>query len=683
MPEPPHWLPDSVGKYYLRELLGTGGFGAVYLGETSTGERAAVKLLHREHVGDTESRRRFKGEVERLQHVGGPSVACVLDSDTEAPIPWIATEYIEGPTLQTAVEREGARRGAELYRLAIRTAEALAAIHVQGVVHRDLKPDNILLSPEGPRVIDFGISRVLESTSTLPTSKVGSPGYTAPEQLRDDPITTAVDVFTWGCVLLFAATGHRAFPGRDQAAWMGRILFGEPETGDLREPLLTIVLSCLARDPRERPSAMDLIQCLLRSHSSGAWSDDKARRGSVGPSVDQLGAPRVPATLALTKVQEDRLIHAGSPTDVDESDLWGSWQTPPPPSAPKEHALAEILVSTVTDLVRAGLPSVPTNLLAQAHKARLRGVRLPEGTSFIEEMNWACRPAPAGAGLLVSLLGNRWRPSDRVLEEADGPVPRDLWFVAAANAPSEVGPADIATNALHMDEYEIALSILAQASEQEDLPSKGLLGLLSMQARDYDRAEPLLREVVETTGLSVYKFHLGELLHMTDRTDEAERWYLEAAHTGSAEAMAHLGVMYSGQAEQERSQGWLRQSAEAGEPLGMVLWSFDLSLRGQPRGAREWYDRALGKAGSRGLLEAGELFHSLGRPEAEDFFEAAARHGDEVGRMRLEELRREAEKGPTEPDWYVRQVPLGEVDQVFTDLFGADGPWTEPGWKER
>ena len=180
---------EEVGGYRLLRSLGRGGFGEVFLGEAGDGTRAAVKILHASWAGDADMRRRFAAEVEQAQRVSGFCVAAILDADPTADQPWIATEYIEGPTLQTSVETDGPRTGAELQRLAVSTATALAAIHAAGVVHRDLKPDNIMLAQDGPRVIDFGIARAVESTSVTASGIVGTVGYMAPEQLEGMRLT--------------------------------------------------------------------------------------------------------------------------------------------------------------------------------------------------------------------------------------------------------------------------------------------------------------------------------------------------------------------------------------------------------------------------------------------------------------------------------------------------------------
>ncbi|WP_304450792.1 serine/threonine-protein kinase [Nocardiopsis sp. YSL2] len=296
----------TVGDYRLVRSLGRGGFGEVFLGEAPDGRKAAVKLLHASWAGDADMRRRFTAEVEQARRVSGFCIAGILDADPEAEQPWIATEYIEGPTLQDAVDREGPRGGADLHRLAVSTATALAAIHAAGVVHRDLKPDNIMLAPDGPRVIDFGIARAVESTSVTASGVVGTIGYMAPEQLEGARLTSAVDLFSWGSVMVYAATGHEAFSGPTQASRIARILGGEPDLGALPEPLLGIIRTCLDKDPDQRPDASTLLNRLIAAPHAGAPTPGPAP-AAVTPRPDDR-----------TRVGVDRTRIAGdAPPQVD------------------------------------------------------------------------------------------------------------------------------------------------------------------------------------------------------------------------------------------------------------------------------------------------------------------------------------------------------------------------------
>ncbi|MFW5415409.1 serine/threonine protein kinase [Nocardiopsis sp. CNT-189] len=251
-----------VGGFRLVRELGSGGFGSVYLGEDSSGRRAAVKLLHPHLAKDAQARRYFAQELASARKVHGFCVAQILDADAEGEQPWLATEYIDGPTLAAAVREHGPRTGADLHRLAVQTMTALVAVHAAGLVHRDLKPANILLGAEGPRVIDFGIARALDA-DTRSATQIGTVGYMAPEQFQGTALGTSADLFAWGAVIVYAATGRDAFPGPTSAARMNRVLTRPPETGDLSDPLLGIVLACLEKEPQRRPTARQVLDMLL------------------------------------------------------------------------------------------------------------------------------------------------------------------------------------------------------------------------------------------------------------------------------------------------------------------------------------------------------------------------------------------------------------------------------------
>ncbi|MET9796128.1 serine/threonine protein kinase [Nocardiopsis alba] len=311
----------TVGRYRLLRRLGRGGFGEVFLGEDEDGVRAAVKLLHASWAADADMRRRFAAEVEQARRVSGFCVAAILDADPDADEPWIATEFIDGPTLQQAVTEDGPRTGADLQRLAVSTATALAAIHAAGVVHRDLKPDNIMLAPDGPRVIDFGIARAVESTSVTASGIVGTVGYMAPEQLEGMRIGAPVDVFSWAAVMVFAATGREAFPGPTQASRITRILSGEPDTGDLSGPLLETVLACLSKNPKARPQAQELLGHLVAG---------SAPNGVAPTKVEE--APRPDPTLSYTRME--RPGPGAGPEAAHMAPPPGEERTAPPPRRP-------------------------------------------------------------------------------------------------------------------------------------------------------------------------------------------------------------------------------------------------------------------------------------------------------------------------------------------------------------
>ena len=204
--------PRTIGPYRLTGRLGQGGMGEVFLGVSPGGRPVAVKAIRAELTADPQFRARFRQEVAAARRVSGVFTAAVVDADIDGPVAWLATSYVQGPSLEEAVDSHGPLPEASLLALAAGLAESLTAIHSAGVVHRDLKPSNVLLAQDGPRVIDFGISRAAESTALTRTGLViGSPGFMSPEQATGGETGQPTDIFSLGAVLAFAATGEGPF----------------------------------------------------------------------------------------------------------------------------------------------------------------------------------------------------------------------------------------------------------------------------------------------------------------------------------------------------------------------------------------------------------------------------------------------------------------------------------------
>ncbi|ACZ00252.1 MULTISPECIES: serine/threonine-protein kinase [Thermomonospora] len=253
--------PRQIGRYRLVGRLGQGGQGVVYLAEAPDGTQVAVKVLH-QHA-DARARERFHKEVATARRVAPFCTARILDVGEDGGAPFVVTEYIDGPSLRDLVQRDGPRSGPELYRLAVGTATALAAIHQAGVVHRDFKPGNVLLGPDGPRVIDFGIARSLDLTATATGSVVGTPAYMAPEQFSGRDVGPAADVFAWGATIAYAANGRPPHGQDSVPAVLARLSRGECDLGRLDGPLYRLVRDCLHRDPARRPTSSQVLMRLL------------------------------------------------------------------------------------------------------------------------------------------------------------------------------------------------------------------------------------------------------------------------------------------------------------------------------------------------------------------------------------------------------------------------------------
>ncbi|MQY15752.1 Serine/threonine-protein kinase PknD [Streptomyces sp. RB5] len=259
--------PRSIGAYRLIGRLGAGGMGRVFLARSDRGRTVAVKLIHERLAQEPLFRTRFRQEVTAARRVGGEWTAPVLDADTEAEVPWVATGYIAGPSLEDIVARDyGRLPEASVRVLAAGLGRALEAVHAAGIVHRDLKPSNVLLTLDGPRVIDFGIARALhasgEESVTHAGTAVGSPAFMAPEQVRGERLTPAGDVFSLGSVLVYAASGRMPF-GSPEGGVMGlmfRITHEEPDLTGVPEGLWPLVGRCLAKDPAARPTPEEVVR---------------------------------------------------------------------------------------------------------------------------------------------------------------------------------------------------------------------------------------------------------------------------------------------------------------------------------------------------------------------------------------------------------------------------------------
>lgn len=288
--------PPAIGAYRLLARLGAGGMGQVYLARSDRGRTVAVKLVRAELAEREEFRARFRQEVHAARRVGGYWTAPVLDADTEAPVPWVATGYVAGPSLQQVVGHDhGALPERSVRILAAGLAQALADIHAAGLVHRDLKPSNVLVTIDGPRVIDFGIARALETAApgeeglTRTGALVGSPGFMAPEQVRGDRITPACDVFCLGSLLAYAATGSLPFGTADSGvhALMFRIAQEEPDLTGVPEGIADLVRDCLRKDPASRPSPAEILERTgMEDTVTGGRSRDPWLPGAL---VAQLG----------------------------------------------------------------------------------------------------------------------------------------------------------------------------------------------------------------------------------------------------------------------------------------------------------------------------------------------------------------------------------------------------------
>ncbi|MGG2464195.1 MDR family MFS transporter [Streptomyces sp. RGM 3693] len=394
--------PTHIGPYRLIARLGAGGMGLVYLGRSEAGRTVAVKVVQAEHAQHPEFRRRFAREVAAARKVGGSWTAAVLDADTEAAVPWVATQYIPGPDLTTVVAHDfGPLPETSVRVLANRLALALQAVHEAGLIHRDLKPSNVLVTVDGPRVIDFGIARAMDSLAedslhTRTGMLIGSPGFMSPEQVRGLELTPASDVFCLGAVLVYAATGRLLFGATETGlnAHLFRIAEEDPDLTGVPESLLALVRQCLDKDPAGRPTLQQVAARTAadpEADTEGEWLPG-AVLAQLGRHAAKLldyapetitGTPSA-APAPGTPVPPPPAYAPTAPADLVPPQGFGpppgmaphAWPTPPSPphpqDSPRPHpkrwwglavvALVQLLVLLDATSLRMALPSIMVNL---------------------------------------------------------------------------------------------------------------------------------------------------------------------------------------------------------------------------------------------------------------------------------------------------------------------------------
>ncbi|MBD3144815.1 serine/threonine-protein kinase [Microbispora bryophytorum] len=253
----------TIGPYIPVRRLGEGGMGIVYLARDPEGRQVALKVMRPELAAQEEFRARFRKEAEAAKRVARFCTAPLLDAGQDGDRHYLVTEYVDGPDLSAVIDAQGPLPGSNLDALAVGVATALAAIHEAGIVHRDLKPSNILLSPLGPRVIDFGVAHLADTLAERTGTVIGTPSYMPPEQARGEPVTSAADVFAWGCVVAYAATGRPPFGGGAAPEVLYRVAHHVPHLTGMDERLRPLVEQALDKDPARRPSAQRLLDRLL------------------------------------------------------------------------------------------------------------------------------------------------------------------------------------------------------------------------------------------------------------------------------------------------------------------------------------------------------------------------------------------------------------------------------------
>lgn len=357
--------PAQVGRYRVHARLGAGGMGTVYLAFTPGGRPVALKMIRPELAGHADFRHRFRQEVETARRVHGLYTAQVLDADPDASPPWLVTAFVPGPSLQEAITAHGPLSVDTALVLMAGVAEALQQIHGAGVIHRDLKPSNVVLSPDGPRVIDFGIARAVNGNSVTGAGlRIGSPNYMAPEQVDDSPVGPAADVFALGSVAAFAALGRPPFGEGGPLPVMYRVLHEPADLAACPAPLRGIVERCLAKRASDRPSPAEII--------------DRCRAATAG-RTGQIAQPWLPP--GVLAALAERPLRSPAPA----------------PAAPGQHSASAAARECPAPTMAATRPATPTAPLASP---RGHGPRQPlrRPRSSIRRSAGSHRPEPSLTG---------------------------------------------------------------------------------------------------------------------------------------------------------------------------------------------------------------------------------------------------------------------------------------------
>ncbi|MFL5995271.1 MAG: protein kinase domain-containing protein [Streptomyces sp.] len=350
--------PESIGGYTLLGRLGAGGMGVVYLGVSASGRQVAVKLVHGPYAQEDEFRTRFRQEIAAARRVSGAFTAPVVDADPDAERPWMATLYVPGLTLSEVVENNGPLSRRDLRALGLGLTEALRDIHRVGLVHRDLKPGNVLMTEDGPRVIDFGISRASGNQNLTTTGRmIGTPPFMSPEQLASPrKVTPASDVFALGSLLVFAAVGTGPFDADSPYITGYQVVHGTPDLGGVPETLRGIVERCLDKDPAARPELTDIHRMLQTLPESDATTS-----AMTGQSANPRRHPPSRSTATTS---------AGAATDT---------RTSTSTSTSKRHRARMLLTGLGAALAVTGLGIGVAVFVSGPDTATARAASLPDG----------------------------------------------------------------------------------------------------------------------------------------------------------------------------------------------------------------------------------------------------------------------------------------------------------------
>ncbi|HUC59310.1 MAG TPA: serine/threonine-protein kinase [Streptosporangiaceae bacterium] len=497
--------PASVGPYRLVARLGSGGMGRVYLGFSGGKRAVAVKVIHAEHARDDEFRARFRTEVAAARQVNAAFTAPVIDAGENDDPPWLVTAFVAGPSLAEVVKGLGILPEQSVWRLIAGLAEALQAVHACDLVHRDLKPANVLIAADGPRLIDFGLSRALDASSVTATGYVvGTPAFMSPEQIASGRIGPESDVFSLGALLVFAATGHPPFGTGNSADLFFRVLEGEPEYRELTGPLRDLAAWCLAKDPSGRPSPAEIMEAVPDRASPTAML-----------SLMRFWPVAVDSFIAA---YQERLVGAiPEPDDAEE----------PPRAAARPRRAAQPfrppreIAAEAAGLAESGQVSAARQLLSSAARLRpdqevaalITTLRDGQRYSDAETVISAAALRPAGeVAALVDVLRQIGVPeeADRVLDQAGFREPSEIGPLAGALAEQgrtrEVRRLLHSAITVHRSPAAVVALVGALSSAGLGTETGRLMALLAAARPDVEAAS--LADALRAAGLDDAAFRL-------------------------------------------------------------------------------------------------------------------------------------------------------------------------------
>jgi len=428
--------PLRLGRFELLGRLGEGGQGVVYLGRgTHPGEeRVAVKVLR--STADADVLERLARELDAIHQVQPFVTAGVIEASAEGDKRFVVSEFIDGPSLQERVDERGPLPEGDLQRLAVGTATALTAIHGAGVVHRDFKPANVLLGPDGPRVVDFGIARLTDA-STITSGLIGTPSYVSPEQLAGARPTSAVDIFAWALTIIYAATGRLAFGADNVPAVMHRIMYEQPDVSGLPPSLRAVVLECLDKDPSRRPTARDLLLRLVDPSAQRAQAAPAYPASRAFPTAQAYPVDSVPGTGPLPPLAEPTAA-GGMPPQFPVPQRAPARSRRGPVLAGAAAAVAVLIAVGVVLLTRASPPHPP----AAAGSSSPAATQASSAASTPAQTTQATQTAQAAGATIPAAFAGKWTGNATLSAVGiSGPsLPNSITFtlVAGTRTASEV-----------------------------------------------------------------------------------------------------------------------------------------------------------------------------------------------------------------------------------------------------